>query len=101
MRLVSFLTQIRKGPQGAVTPAGQSNRSARPVNRLGQSTRPTPAFYGAVCVDATGLGALMRHVLRLTLLFPALAFAGRAAAEAIPDRSLHGTVLDSSRAPVV
>ena len=43
----------------------------------------------------------MRYVLRLTLLFSSLAFAGRAAAQAVPDRSLHGTVLDSSRAPVV
>src|SRR5207344_3134110 len=85
----------------AVTPAGQSNRSTRPVNRLGQSTCPTPAFYGAVCADATGLGALMRHVLRLALIFSFLAFAGRAAAQAVPDRLLHGTVLDTSRAPVV
>ena len=43
----------------------------------------------------------MRHVLRLALIFSFLAFAGRAAAQAVPDRSLHGTVLDTSRAPVV
>jgi len=43
----------------------------------------------------------MRHVLRLSLMFSFLAFAGRAAAQAVPDRSLHGTVLDPSRAPVV
>ena len=42
----------------------------------------------------------MRHVLRLALIFSFLAFPGRAAAQAVPDRSLHGTVLDTSRAPV-
>ena len=43
----------------------------------------------------------MRHVLRLALISSFLAFPGRAAAQAVPDRSLHGTVLDTSRAPVV
>jgi catecholate siderophore receptor len=47
----------------------------------------------------------MRRLLRLSLILFLLPFigpfAGRAAAQAGPDRQLHGTVLDTSRAPVI